>query len=975
MTSALRRVLLVWLLFYPAFTTGVARAADSVPASPVAQADEAQFDFLRGNRAYQEKRYEDALASYYLSNRLVPNRNVEFNIARCLDRLGRYDEAYRAWSALLDDALPEKDHTAVKQAIDELRPHLALLDIATTPPGATIYVARRDLGALGATPKSLALRPGLTKIILEREGYRPIELVAEPRQGAEIKLSAVLERIWADIEVRRVPADAEIRRDFVDGGLLRRGPGTIKVLPGPLVLFASAPGFQTARVTVDAPADASVPVDILLSPAEPPTGVIVVRANVAGALVRVDGREAGFVPAVLDGVPTGLRRVEILDEGRQTYAAEVEVKKGARTFVDAYLRRADPEITAATKSRVASESAPASISVVTADEIAAFGYTSLTEALAGIRGTFTSNDRSYESVGFRGFSPPGDYTNRVLVLVDGRPLNDAVTGQGYVGHDLDVDLSNVDHIEIVRGPGSVLYGTGALFGVINVVTRRPSEGGHAAVDTMAGTMGLRSGRATLSGREGNAELMLSAGAMSSDGDRRFAWPTEFDTPPAGSPPAPTAVYGADGETATHADLLARLGAWSVRAGYNDRKKYLPTGAYETLPAPGTYNHDRRGFAELRFDREVGGLGIAARAAYDNSWYHGQFNTGAAASDGGQDLKAQWTTGELRFELPRFFYQRFTLGVEAVKQLTLETDPVEGGGPGIPKELILSAYLVDTIVVSDRLTINLGLRNDRYTESFGNTLNPRIAVVGRPYASGNTKIFFGRSFRVPSPNERADTPGAAVQPETIWSGELEHTHAVTDDVHLVAAVFANWVFDLISLVSAPDLEGVAPYYGSIYQNNSNRIRSLGAEGELRWEPGGGTFLSLSLTRQQVEELAPKGNRPFANAPELMATARVLCPLVGRILRLGTKLILDSGRHFQWPEGVNNSLSDNRVDDALLWNVSLSGDYRPYRLHYFVGVLNLLDVHDARAGSPTSVDNRLSLVPRYGRSARAGLAWSF
>ena len=45
-------------------------------------------------------------------------------------------------------------------------------------------------------------------------------------------------------------------------------------------------------------------------------------------------------------------------------------------------------------------------------------------------------------------------------------------------------------IEIVRGPGSVLYGTGALFGVINVVTRRAGEGFHAAADTMAGTMGL-----------------------------------------------------------------------------------------------------------------------------------------------------------------------------------------------------------------------------------------------------------------------------------------------------------------------------------------------------------------------------------------------------------------------------------------------------------------------------------------------------
>jgi outer membrane receptor for ferrienterochelin and colicins len=962
-----RRVTVVLLVSCMALAAGVSRAAEP---ERIAQADEAQFHFLRGNRAYQERRYEDALASYYLSNRLVPNRNVEFNIARCLDRLGRYDEAYRAWSSLFDEGLPDKDHRAVKDAIDQLRPHLALLDIETTPPGATIYAVRRDLGALGVTPKSLALRPGLTKIILERDGYRPVELVAEPKQGTEIKLKAELERIFAEVDVRRIPAEAEVRRDFVDGELLRRGPGTVKVLPGPIVLFISAPGFQTARLMVGAIADASLPVDVVLTPAEEPTGAIVVRANATGALVRVDGEEAGFVPAVIDGVPAGLRRVEIVAEGRQTYSADVQVEKDGRTFVDAYLRRADPEVSAATKSQVASEAAPASISVVTADEIAAFGYTSLTEALVGIRGTFTSNDRSYESVGFRGFSPPGDYTNRVLVLVDGHPLNDAVTGQGYVGHDLDVDLSNVDHIEIVRGPGSVLYGTGALFGVINVVTRRPNEGPHAAVSTMGGTLGLLSGRATVSARKGDAELMLSAAAMTSDGDRRFAWPAEFDAPPTGSPYVGDAVFDADGEKAAHADLLARVGPLSLRAGYNDRKKDIPTGAYDTLPAPGTYNHDRRAFAELRFSQDVHGVGIAARAAYDNSWYHGQYNTGNPA----QDLRAQWTTGELRLELPRILHQQLTLGGEAVRQLNLQTDPVSDG-PSVPKDLILSAYVVDTIVVGDRLTINLGLRNDRYTNSFGNMLNPRVAVIARPYARGNTKIFFGRSFRVPSPNERADTPDRAVQPETIWSGELEHTHAVNDDVHIVGAVFASWLFNLISLVPDQTLEGVPPYYGSVYRNDSNRVRSLGAEGEIRWEPGSGTLLSLSLTRQQVEQLGPDNNTPFANAPELVAKARVLYPLVGRSLRLGTELVLDSGRHFTWQNDGGHSSSDNRVDDALLWNLSLSGEYRPYRLRYFAGLFNLLDVHDPRAGFPTSTDYRLTLIPRYGRSARAGLAWIF
>ena len=932
-------------------------------ATPAAgQADEAQFHFLRGNRAYQEKRFEDALASYYLSNRLVANRNVQFNIARCLDRLGRYDEAFRAWSSLVAQDMPEKEKKAAQDAIAELRPHLALLELETTPPGATIYAGRRDLGALGATPKNLALRPGPTKIILERDGYRSVELAAEPEQSKQLKLSVVLERIYGEIEIRRVPASAEIRRDYLDGEVLRQGPGTVKILPGPLVLFVSAPGFQTERILVNALPDARVPLDAILSPAEAPTGILVVRSNITGALIRVDGKEAGFAPAGIDGVPAGLREVEILAESRQPFLAEIDVKKGERAFVDAYLGRADPEVTAATKSAVSSEAAPASVSIVTADEIAAFGYTTLTEALGAIRGTFTSNDRSYESIGFRGFSPPGDYTNRVLVLVDGHSVNDAVTGQGYVGHDFDVDLANVARIEIVRGPGSVLYGTGALFGVINVVTRRAAEGAHGALNTTLATMGLLSGRATGSARKGDADLMLSLAGMESDGDNRYVWPASQT---GGSP---TAVLGADSEKAAHADLVGRLGPLSIRAGFNDRKKYLPTGAYDTQPVYGTYNHDRRGYAELRFDQSIHGVQVAARAAYDMSWYHGHFLPLDPTTSTEEDLKAQWATGELRLGLPRFLHQNFTVGGEIVQQLQMQADQPFADNPPIGKDLIASAYVVDDIHISNRLNLNLGARSDSYTKSFfGTTINPRLAVVAKPYLRGNTKLFFGRSFRAPSPNERANNPSQSLRPETIWSGEVEHSHAISDDVHMVGAVFANWLSNLLGLVQDPD-------YGEIYANGANRIRSMGAEAELRWEPGGGTLLSLSITRQRVEELKPTGNVPFLNAPETMVKARVLCPLVGTALRLGSELVLDAGRHFRQDDPTQLP-SDDRVDDALLWNVSFSGEFRAYHLRYFTGIYNLLDVRDTRTGFPTSVDYPPSLIPRYGRSMRAGLALAY
>ena len=107
---------------------------------------------------------------------------------------------------------------------------------------------------------------------------------------------------------------------------------------------------------------------------------------------------------------------------------------------------------------------------------------------------------------------------------------------------------------------------------------------------------------------------------------------------------------------------------------------------------------------------------------------------------------------------------------------------------------------------------------------------------------------------------------------------------------------------------------------------------------------------------------------------MVKVRMLCPLVGAALRLGSELVLDSGRHFRQTD-PGQLPNDDRVDDALLWNLSLSGEYRAYHLRYFTGLFNLLDVRDLRTGFPTSVDYPPTLIPRLGRSVRGGLAFLF
>src|SRR5215471_2540704 len=194
---------------------GVLLCAPRARAADVA--DEAQFHFVRGNQLYRQAQFEEALSELYASNRLVPNRNVQFNIARCLEQLRLYDEAFRAWSELLRGSPPAAERASIEASIDKLRPHLALLLVTSDPPGAEIYANRRDLGSLGVTPKLLALPAGKVTVILGLAGYRGVEVPVELARGAQQRISPVLERITGTLLFRGLSADALVREATADG--------------------------------------------------------------------------------------------------------------------------------------------------------------------------------------------------------------------------------------------------------------------------------------------------------------------------------------------------------------------------------------------------------------------------------------------------------------------------------------------------------------------------------------------------------------------------------------------------------------------------------------------------------------------------------------------------------------------------------------------------------------------------------------
>ena len=140
----------------------------------------------------------------------------------------------------------------------------------------------------------------------------------------------------------------------------------------------------------------------------------------------------------------------------------------------------DVNITSASKFSQRASEAPASVSVLTAEDFRTYGWRTLVDALNSVRSFYFVTDRAYSYLGVRGFQPVGDYNARVLLLIDGYRFNDNIFDQAQVGREFGLDLDLIERIEIVRGPSSSVYGGNALLAVVNVITKPAAAIGAGA---------------------------------------------------------------------------------------------------------------------------------------------------------------------------------------------------------------------------------------------------------------------------------------------------------------------------------------------------------------------------------------------------------------------------------------------------------------------------------------------------------------
>jgi outer membrane receptor for ferrienterochelin and colicins len=614
-----------------------------------------------------------------------------------------------------------------------------------------------------------------------------------------------------------------------------------------------------------------------------------------------------------------------------------------------------PVITAASKRTERAIDAPSSVSVVTADEIKKYGYRTLAEILEGVRGLYVTYDRNYSYLGIRGFNL-GDYNSRVLILVDGHRLNNNLSDGGFIGREFILDVDLIEHVEVIRGPGSILYGNNAFFGVINVVTRsgRSMRGLGLEGSVEGGTFDTYQGRVTWGHQfDTDLEMLFSGSIYESAGPGRLFF-KEFDLPATNNGIA----EDADDEHSKSAFGTVRWRSLVWEGGFITREKGNPTAQYETA-----FNNrdlrttDDRSYANLKYTNSFPDVvDVVAQVYYDRY----EFTIGYPLPPFPLNRDAnvgEWWGAEL--QLSKLLWDKHTISVGAEYRDDFRQEhrnfDVQTGT--LYADLHRSTfnygvYVQADIAVFTNLHLNAGVRYDQYGD-VDPTANPRVALIYHPFTTSTLKAIYGTAFRAPNFYERFIAAGNPLVPETITSYELAYEQQIGEHLRSTVAGYYDQIDDLLRLDSGFVLR------------NAGGAQTLGGEFELEGRWANDLRARASYTIQDTTDKGTVANVPSArvDSPRHLAKLHLSIPLVGKKVFASAEFLYASERLTRF---------GTTADAFGIVNLTLFSQELIKGLDLSVGVYNLLD---RDYSDPATPFHKQDLLARDGRTFRLKATYRF
>ncbi len=607
--------------------------------------------------------------------------------------------------------------------------------------------------------------------------------------------------------------------------------------------------------------------------------------------------------------------------------------------------------------------APSSISIVTSDEIRKYGYRTLADILKSVRGFFVTNDRNYSYIGVRGFGRPGDYNSRVLVQIDGHRINDNVYGQVLIGEEFILDIDLIDRIEIIRGPSSSLYGSNAFFAVINIITRKGRDMGKPELSGSAGSLRTYKGRISYGNLfDDGPEFVISGSGLDSKGHRTLFYP-EYNTPENNN----GITHNTDYEYAHNFFTSFSLYGLTLQGAYSSREKGVPTASFGTdFNDPRNKTVDQYGYVDLKYERDMGeGVNLAARLFYDKSDYHGDYiYSGILNRDSD---RGEWWGSEII--LKKTFFEKHTviLGAEYIDnihqdQLNYNVQPYSLFLDDRRRSTNWAFYAQDEFAISKRLILNAGIRYDHFG-TFGDTTNPRLGLIYKPFDRSIFKLLYGQAFRAPNEYELYYNDGGLsskgnpdLRPERIKTYEFVYEQYVGEHLRSSMSVFHYKIKNLIS-------QTLDPADNLLVFRNIEDVDTNGFELELEGKWAGGVQARGSYSYQDTENVAT--HEMLTNSPRHLVKVNLIVPMIQEKLFAGVEEQYTSRRR---------TANDNFAADFFVTNITLFGQNLVKGLELSASIYNLFDKKygDPGAGMPQHLQD---IIQQDGRGYRVKLTYRF
>lgn len=532
----------------------------------------------------------------------------------------------------------------------------------------------------------------------------------------------------------------------------------------------------------------------------------------------------------------------------------------ANMSLDQLMQLQVPEVETASKFEQKATEAPANAIVITSDEIKKYGWRTLGDLLQSVPGFYISYDREYQYVGVSGVNL-GDANNRILLLVNGHRINDDLNDSAAVDTSFILDVDLIDRVEIIRGPGSVLYGNNAFFAVINVITRQGKQVDGAEASGTYGSYNAASGRVTVGWQFTNSlQFLLSGTLFQNDGPDDLYYPA-YNTPAQNNGIA----HKMDGDN--FQSFFGSVAYWdlTLEGGYINREKMNPTAQYGAIfNNPSFQVIDDRSYATLKYSHNFSGdWTVLGDVYYDQSdsqiaWpVTGAYNLEQAT---GQWFGTEWQVNKKIMEK-----HTITVGGE------YRNDFEQNGS------LYQNGALIDSVrgnrqsygifgqgdfAIRDNLRLSAGVRYDEYG-SFTPDWSPRAALIYTPWQQSTFKFIYGTAFRDPNITE-LELSGQnyqTLQPEKIYSYQLVYEQGINHYLRSSLSGYYNRLDNLIALDSSG--------------NDANfQARTLGLEPalEAKWKE---VNARLSYSLQRTVNRATGDSLP--DSPQNMVKLNVSMPL--------------------------------------------------------------------------------------------------